>query len=597
MPTLKRDRQGRDYYQEGAGDKVSSFIQAFMGTLQQGMEMKGRKQAAEDQHHLFSMQLTEMYSKWTPDEQKEFIRRYGKNKSIMQAAGLLEDDQGVGAPPQTDANGKPLKWRLRSNLYRAETPTELAQKAKAQAEIATAVPAAEQALETGKLQIDAMKQNLAINAFNFDTLQTDHKLAEGLRQSKSPFDRSLGQIILGRNVSPDFFIQKDLAEAFPDSAERASQMKFDIGPQAKNAALIRFATEGQDRFGLNSADSMKYGHAMTQAMYEGKYDLMNKLPQNMKTLTAQQLEQGWVRIAEDRKQRLQMEDQYRTSLVANLMRETNWTLNSDTANQVVKHVMYGSASPLSEGAKAQLQKHVDYTQKVMEATAEKSLFETAMTRNKMVQEKIQGARETIVSLLAQQKGGMGQTKGELDKQITALSDQIVAIVAQDLGLDLEAANTSAWRTSILAGIRTMFGVGQLAVGAVADKGTFEASFAGEVAADALGPQIMGILRGVRNEVGEVAGKFVGDLTTGARAVVDTEALSVDFALSGSAIGTRFKELSEKTPGLRVIFERNLKDYAQGLKQKIEASINPRQKEQDLKKLAEIIQILEGMGVK
>lgn len=595
MPTVKTDSSGQPYYAQGAGDKVAGFVQSFMQTLQGGLELGSRKRAEDREVISQKMQLRLQYNQMNPNEQKRFVET--QPEDVLDFLGLMEatpeGDKPVAKPQATGQTTKAPKaekapkLRIRKDAVRDWTDEEKAREKQSQAIVETAVPLARQAVETGEVQLAAIKQNMKIGQWDFETRKTDKATQDALKASDDPFLKSLGY-----DKPVDQFILEKLTKDYPDMADRIMQQKFDIGPAARNAAVVRETQAAMQQFG-NVSDAKKYAAAIVQAQYEGKYDLMNALPQAMKTLGVKQLEQGWARIELDKKQMIQSEAQFKLNGVNHLMQVSGYSMNSDTAGQLMSHVMYGAK--LSDGAAEQYKGFIKIAQDRQQLEGENLFSQTMMNRGKAAQEGIASVRETISTLLAQRKA-IGKDKS-LDASIEALSDKLVEVVGKQMGLEPAVAQTPVWKAAIVGAAKTMFGVTELGARAAADKADLETSFAGDVVTDALGPQIIGLMKNAKDTVMGKIGEATEAGQMGERVLTDPEGLSVDFALSGTALGNRFKEISEKTPGLRIIFQRNLTDYGERLLSEAKANTNPARAEVLRDKIRAIKEVLQGMGVK
>jgi len=585
MPRLKTDKQGRQYYEDGAGDKVASFVQSFMGTLQAGMQLSQQKKSNDANLVHAKLDARMKYNSLTPDAQTLFTK--SQTPDVLTYLGLMEEIPQAERP-QDGGGKKEPKFRLRPDAIRKWTSEELAQKERDKATIATAVDLADQAVETGKVQLEAMRQNLKIGAFDFETRKSDTELRDALRKSDSPFERSLGW-----DKPVDQFILEDLSKQYPDMTERVMQQKFDIGPQARNAAMVRATQEGMQLFG-DAGAAKKYAAAVVQAQYEGKYDLLNGLDQKMKTTAAQQLQLGWANYQEGVKGRIQSEAHFKMQIVNSLMQQSGYTLNSDTAGQLAGHVMYGTK--LSEGAETQYKGFIEMAQTKMGNEAEALFTDVLMKRSQNVRESIKGVRETIQTLLDERKAGVGNKK-QLGNQIELLSDKIVEIVAKDMGLDPMAAKQPVWRDAIMSGVKTMFGTGSLAGQAVGDKISDDTSLGGRVFADAVGPSVMGFLGEVWASPGNpvnAAGALMQNLGGNVTQEQEMELLGMQKDWDGTQIGKWLNEKLLTTPGVRILMHRHLEDGARKLIQTKERATNPEVITAIDERLLEIKKILEGI---
>lgn len=592
MPQVKYDGAGRAYYEDSVGTKVATFVEAFLGTLNATMKMKQNKEAHDLGVIQAKIQARRDYNKLTPDEQKEFLNSYGDD--VLDFMGLLEPAQeGEDKPAQAEpGKPKPAKGRtqrkVRPNAVRDWTPEELATRANARATINTAEKLADLNVKTGEAQLEAIRGNIDKGTFELKTAREDREQLIALRNSKNPFERSLGW-----NRPVEEFLLRDLTERYPDMTDRVMQQKFDIGPQARNAAFVKWQTEGLNTF-QDPVAAKKWADAMVQAQYDGKYDALDALAPNLKTHGFKQLQATWEGLKLDRERILSSEAQSLASISAGLMKESNYALNPDTARQLAKRVMYGT--PLSAGATEVYKKYEAVAEKLMKAQGEVLFADAMMKQGEMMQKTLQGARQTIDALLAQRKQGIGN-KRELDKQIDQLSDKIVEIVGKDLGLDAQAIQTPMWRNAIITGVKTMYGTAGLATAAVGDKVDQETSFAGRVITDALGPQIMGYLETAANAAMEP----VRNMQDAGMAIIghDTERrtskiLELQSAADGTAIGKWVNETFSKTPGVRIMFAESLERSARDLITQLESTQNPAFADQIRERLLEIRKTLQAI---
>jgi hypothetical protein len=582
----------------------------------QGMEIAQNLKDKEEARRLMRKRERDAYDKMSPEQQADFIKKAPAQDLIdLGLADPIEKkDEPVG-PPQPgaptsrkekktaryDVEGLSVPWgvKLRPKPIRGKTLEEQGVEARAIADVNNAVAMSDLQRELLGQQVSQTQLQIKRGEFEYATDKVKEEQRQMWLKSGDPFLESLAT---GKPAAEHY--ENKLRKDFPDLAHRADQIKFNMGPEAQTAKRIEFYNEGMQLF-QNHPDAEKYQQAMSKAMFTGDWSGISNLPRSMKTIAAKNLDVSYAQLALSKQQILSSEQQFLQRQAQQLVEASGWQLSMDTAVQWVKKNTYGEAvsGKMSPEAEAQ----VKGFQSIMEGqrqTAQASAFyDLRAKQGKDAREAREGLISSIRSLRELHKDEIGGKT--VEQQMLLFKDELVKQQAAELGIDLNGSGGQFWTDSIWGAALSAAGGGvQLAVAATADKVAADTSLGGRIAGDVfksvalntLGQDNINKIAQGQELQGEQYAELGEMMSSIGEIVTNPEKASTVFSLSGTKLGNALQAAMKKVPGFRIAYQENLKSLLAQYKVEHAATTDNVVKADRMRKMQEMIAILEGMGV-